>query len=45
MLSTMIMPEVVEYLDSGKIAARASDGERIMLGRPGPTLDYWEGED
>ena len=44
MLSTMIAPEIVEYPDSGKIAA-SSAGERIMLGRPGPTLDYWEGED
>jgi len=45
MLSTLIQPEIVEYLDSGKIGARSVDGERIMLSRPGPTLDYWEGED
>ena len=45
MLSTLVKPDVVEYLDSGKVGARSVDGERIMLGRPGPELDYWEGED
>jgi uncharacterized cupin superfamily protein len=45
MLSTLIQPDIVEYLDSGKIGARSVKGERIMLGRPGPPLDYWEGED
>jgi len=45
MLSTMIAPEIVEYPDSGKLGARSAAGERILLGRPGPTLDYWDGED
>ncbi len=45
MMSSMVEPDVVEYLDSGKIGARALDGRRIMLGRPGPMLDYWDGED
>jgi hypothetical protein len=45
MLSTLIAPDIVEYLDSGKIGARSANGERIMLSRPGPMLDYWEGED
>jgi uncharacterized cupin superfamily protein len=45
MLSTLIAPEIVEYLDSGKIGARSVAGERILLSRPGPELDYWEGED
>jgi uncharacterized cupin superfamily protein len=45
MLSTLIAPDIVEYLDSGKIGARNVRGERIMLSRPGPMLDYWEGED
>ena len=44
-LSTRIAPDVVEYLDSGKIGARSVSGERILLSRPGPTLDYWDGED
>jgi uncharacterized cupin superfamily protein len=45
MLSTLVKPDIVEYLDSGKVGARSVDGERIMLGRPGPELDYWDGED
>src|ERR1700747_1024716 len=45
MLSTLIAPDIVEYLDSGKIGARSVAGERILLSRPGPTLDYWDGED
>lgn len=45
MLSTLIAPDIVEYLDSEKIGARSVRGERIMLSRPGPTLDYWDGED
>ena len=45
MLSTVTAPDIVEYFDSGKIGARSVHGERIMLSRPGPMLDYWEGED
>jgi uncharacterized cupin superfamily protein len=45
MLSTLIAPDIVEYLDSGKVGARSVAGERIMFGKPGPELDYWEGED
>ena len=45
MISTLVMPEIVEYSDSGKIGARRADGERILLSRPGPMLDYWDGED
>jgi uncharacterized cupin superfamily protein len=45
MLSTMIAPDIVHYADSGKLGARNAKGERIMLGRPGPMLDYWDGED
>jgi uncharacterized cupin superfamily protein len=45
MLSTLHAPDIVEYADSGKIGARSADGERIMLSRPGPMLDYWDGED
>jgi len=29
----------------GKIGARSVAGERILLSRPGPVLDYWDGED
>jgi hypothetical protein len=45
MLSSMFAPDIVEYPDSGKVGARSVKGERILLGRPGPLLDYWEGED
>jgi uncharacterized cupin superfamily protein len=44
MLSTLIQPDLVEYLDSGKVGARSADGERLLLSRPGPLLDYWDGE-
>jgi uncharacterized cupin superfamily protein len=43
-LSTLLLPELVEYLDSGKIGARDARGERLLLSRPGPQLDYWDGE-
>jgi uncharacterized cupin superfamily protein len=45
MLSTLIAPDIVEYPDSGKVGARSVQGERILLSRPGPLLDYWDGED
>jgi hypothetical protein len=44
MLSSMIRPDIVEYPDSGKVGARSVAGERILLSRPGPMLDYWDGE-
>jgi len=45
MLSTLLMPEVVEYADSEKLGVRNAKGERVLMARPGPTLDYWDGED
>ena len=45
MLSTLIRPDIVEYLDSGKVGVRDAKGDRVMLSRPGPDLDYWDGED
>ena len=45
MLSSMIAPDIVRYLDTEKVAARSATGEPIMLARRGPTLDYWEGEE
>jgi len=45
MLSTLLAPDIVEYPDSGKIGARSVAGERILLSRPGPLLDYWDGEE
>jgi uncharacterized cupin superfamily protein len=45
MLSTMLAPEIVEYLDTGKVGTRDAKGDRIFLSRPGPAAEYWEGED
>ena len=45
MLSSMVGPEIVQYLDTGKIAATTAAGKHFMLARPGPTVEYWEGED
>jgi uncharacterized cupin superfamily protein len=35
----------LDYIDSGKVYATDLAGEPIMFSRPGPTVDYWEGED
>jgi uncharacterized cupin superfamily protein len=45
MLSTMIGPDIVEYLDTGKVYATSVADEPIMFSRPGPTVEYWEGEE
>jgi len=45
MLSSRVAPDIVEYLDTGKVGARSVAGERIVFARPGPELDYWDGED
>ena len=42
LLSTHVAPEVVEYLDSGKIGV-AGEGLRLLLRRDAE-VDYWEGE-
>jgi uncharacterized cupin superfamily protein len=44
MLSSLIVPDIVEYLDSGKIGARSARGERLFMARPGPDVEYWDGE-
>jgi uncharacterized cupin superfamily protein len=44
MLSSMIGPDIVEYLDTGKVWATSADGT-IMFARPGPTVEYWEDEE
>jgi uncharacterized cupin superfamily protein len=45
MLSSMIGGDIVEYLDTGKLLAKGAEDEDIMFARPGPTADFWEGED
>jgi uncharacterized cupin superfamily protein len=45
MLSTLLAPDIVEYLDSGKVAALDGKGERLFRTRLGEEVEYWEGED
>jgi uncharacterized cupin superfamily protein len=45
MLSTLLVPDLVEYLDSGKVAALDAKRERLFRARLGPEVEYWEGED
>jgi uncharacterized cupin superfamily protein len=45
MLSSMVRPDIVHYVDTEKIGATSAEGKPIMLARRGPTLEYWEGED
>jgi uncharacterized cupin superfamily protein len=44
MLSSMVLPDVVDMPDTGKVFVRDSQGEPIVLARRGATIDYWEGE-
>ena len=44
MLSSMIFPDIVEYLDTGKVFAQNASGDPIMFARPGPRAEYWEDE-
>jgi len=46
-ISTMEVPEICEYPDSGKYLAEGSLDKREpfdLIGRKGPSLDYWDGE-
>jgi hypothetical protein len=45
MLSSMIGGEIIEYLDTGKVLAKDAQDEDIMFARPGPAVEYWEGEE
>ena len=45
MLSSLVMPEIVEYLDSGKVGTRDARGERLFLSKAGEPAGYWDGED
>jgi uncharacterized cupin superfamily protein len=40
----LLAPEIVVYLDMGKVGTRDARGDRLTLARPGPPVDYWEGE-
>jgi uncharacterized cupin superfamily protein len=45
MLGTLVAPDIIEYPDSGKIGLDDATGEGYFMGRPGPELDYWDGEE
>jgi uncharacterized cupin superfamily protein len=45
MLSSMIQGEIIAYLDTAKVLAKDAHDEDIMFARPGPAVDYWEGEE
>jgi uncharacterized cupin superfamily protein len=45
MLSTLLAPDVVEYLDSGKVSVVDAKGERLFREFRGRDAEYWEGED
>lgn len=44
MLSTLLSPDVVEYLDSGKVAAVDARGKRLFRSFRGADAEYSEGE-
>ena len=44
MLSSEIVPEIVEYPDSGKFHALSAKGEMLFRTRYGERVEYWDGE-
>lgn len=44
MLSTLLKPDVIEYLDSGKVSATSPADGRLFRARVGPDVEYWDGE-
>jgi len=44
MLSTLLAPDVVEYVDSGKLSVVDAKGQRLFREFRGPDAEYWEGE-
>ena len=44
MLSTMIAPEILEYMDSGKVVTVDARGQQISMTRSGEPAGYWDGE-
>jgi hypothetical protein len=45
MLSTLLAPDIVDYLDSGKVSAIDAKDERLFREFRGHDAEYWEGED
>jgi len=44
MLSTLVAPDVIEYLDSGKVAAVDAQGQQLFRTFRGQDAEYWESE-
>jgi uncharacterized cupin superfamily protein len=44
MLSTLLKPDIIEYLDSGKVSATSPADGRLFRARVGPDVEYWDGE-
>jgi uncharacterized cupin superfamily protein len=44
MISTLLKPDIIEYLDSGKVSATSPADGRLFRARVGPELEYWDGE-
>lgn len=44
MLSSLLQPDIVEYPDSGKVAAVDAKGQRLFRTFRGQDAEYWEGE-
>ncbi|MBD0328650.1 MAG: cupin domain-containing protein [Thermoleophilia bacterium] len=44
MLSTELVPEILEYPDSGKVAALDAKGDGLFQQRHGEHVGYWDGE-
>ena len=44
MLSTLLSPDVIEYLDSGQISAVDATGKRFFRMMRGESAEYWDGE-
>jgi hypothetical protein len=44
MLSTLIVPEIVEYPDSSKLYALSAKEELIFRTRYGEPAEYWDDE-
>jgi uncharacterized cupin superfamily protein len=43
--STLRLPSVVEYPDSGKVGVRWNEDDGALRFRRGDAVDYWEGEE
>jgi hypothetical protein len=44
MLSSSILPDIVEYPDSGKFYTLSAKGEMLFQTRYGEPVEYWDGE-